>query len=180
MSAPGSDPSGAGAPEFSRPFAIDSLGHERVTRRLEASPSEREALARRFGLLALDRLEAEVSLRWAAGGALWLEGRLRATATQRCVATLEPVPQAIDEDFAISYSRHAEAEQAAGDEEASLHPDAPEPLPAEGLDLGEEVAQALSLALDPYPRAPGASPELPVEDEGGGAFGALKGFKPRA
>lgn len=168
------------APEFSRPFAIESLGHERVTRRLEASPAERAALARRFGLLALDRLEAEVTLRWAAGGVLRLEGRLRAEATQRCVATLEPVPQSIDESFSVAYSRQAGAEQAAGDEEAGLHPDAPEPLPAEGLDLGEEVAQALSLALDPYPRAPGASPELPADEEGGGPFAALKGFKPRA
>jgi hypothetical protein len=168
------------APEFSRPFALESLGHEAATRRLEASAAERAALARRFDLLALDRLEAEVTLRWTAGGVLRLDGRLRAAATQRCVVTLEPVPQAIDEPFVLRYSRHAEAEAEDGDGESGFDPDAPEPLPAAGLDLGEEVAQALSLALDPYPRAPGASLATGGEDDPGGAFAQLRALKPRS
>jgi len=168
------------APEFSRPFALDDLGHEAVTRRLEATPAERALLARRFDLLALDRLEAEVTLRWTAGGVLRLDGRLRAAATQRCVVSLEPVPQAIDEPFSLRYSRHAEAEAEAGDPESGFDPDAPEPLPAEGLDLGEEVAQALSLALDPYPRAPGASLGGSGEESPEGAFAALRALKPKA
>ena len=167
----------AGAVEFSRPFALDSLGHDAVTRRLEATPAERALLASRFGLLALDRLEAEVTLRWTAGGVLRLDGRLRAAATQRCVVSLEPVPQSIDEPFSLRYSRHAEAE--GGDPESGFDPDAPEPLPAEGLDLGEEVAQALSLALDPYPRAPGARLATDGEDEPKGAFAALRALKPK-
>ena len=162
----------AGAVEFSRPFALDSLGHDAVTRRLEATPAERALLASRFGLLALDRLEAEVTLRWTAGGVLRLDGRLRAAATQRCVVSLEPVPQSTG-----PYGRHAEAE--GGDPESGFAPDAPEPLPAEGLDLGEEVAQALSLALDPYPRAPGARLATDGEDEPKGAFAALRALKPK-
>lgn len=164
------------APEFSRPFALDSLGHDAVTRRLEASPAERAALARRFGLLDLARLEAEVTLRWGAGGVLHLRGRLRAEARQACVVSLEPVPQTIDEDFELRFSRHVADPAEAGDEEG-VDPDSPEPLPEGGLDLGEEVAQALSLALDPYPRAPGASLEVPGESEPQGPFAALKGLK---
>jgi hypothetical protein len=38
-----------------------------------------------------------------------------------------------------------------------------EPLPSDILDIGEAVAQQLSLALDPYPRAPGAIAGAPAE-----------------
>ncbi|MEM6491718.1 MAG: DUF177 domain-containing protein, partial [Pseudomonadota bacterium] len=34
--------------------------------------------------------------------------------------------------------------------------DAPEPVDGDAIDLGELAAQALSLALDPHPRAPDA------------------------
>ena len=42
--------------------------------------------------------------------------------------------------------------------------DAPEPIEGGIIDLGEAVAQQLALALDPYPRAPGAAilPEIGV------------------
>ena len=43
--------------EFSRPFRIDTLGAEPRPVEIEAEPEERAALARRFGLVAIDRLE---------------------------------------------------------------------------------------------------------------------------
>lgn len=168
----------APAPEFSRPFRLDSLGHEPVTRRLEAGAEERAALARRFDLLALDRLEAEVTLRWGAGGILHLQGHLSAQVVQRCVVTLEPVTQQVEEEIALRFSRFAEAEMAEEEAETGLDPEAPEPLPPEGLDLGEEVAQALSLGLDPYPRAPGATLDPAAGEAGQGPFAALAGLKP--
>lgn len=161
-------------PEFSRPFALDKLGHAAVTEHLVARPEERAALARRFGLLDLPALEAEVTVAWQAGGTLLaLDGWFKAEVVQRCVVTLEPVPQKVEEALRLRFSRHLAAEG----EEESLDPADPEPLPAGGLDLGEEVAQALSLALDPYPRAPGAAlpPERAGEDEG--PFAKLKALK---
>jgi len=54
-------------------------------------------------------------------------------------------------------------------------------LPAEGIDLGELVVQELAVALDPYPRAPGAEvPEAyrpPEVEEESGPFAALKVLK---
>lgn len=163
-------------PEFSRPFALDKLGHAAVTEHLTARPDERAALARRFGLLALDRLEAELTVAWQGGGTLLaLDGWLKAEAVQRCVVTLEPVPQKIEESLHLRFSRHLPAADEA--EEEGLDPEAPEPLPPGGLDLGEEVAQALSLALDPYPRAPGAT--LPESSQAveEGPFAKLKALK---
>ncbi len=59
--------------------------------------------------------------------------------------------------------------------------DPAEPLPAEGIDLGELVVQELAVALDPYPRKPGA--EVPAEyrppevETKEGPFAALKALK---
>ncbi|HIP78899.1 MAG TPA: hypothetical protein EYH07_10605 [Kiloniellaceae bacterium] len=59
--------------------------------------------------------------------------------------------------------------------------DPPEPLPPEGIDLGELVVQELAVSLDPYPRAEGAvvPPGYEAEDEGPAdhPFAALKVLK---
>jgi len=65
-------------------------------------------------------------------------------------------------------------------EEPSDGDDDPDDIPADEsgvVDLGEELVQQLSLALDPYPRAPGA--EIPPEHAGGahGPFAALARLK---
>ena len=50
----------------------------------------------------------------------------------------------------------------------SLDPmaDTPEPVTEDTIDVGEIVAQALGLALDPYPRAPGAEPAATAAEPG--------------
>lgn len=149
-----SDPSSPGAPEFTRPVDISRLPGERVYD-LAATPVERAALARRFDLLALDRLEAQVRLTPLAGGLLRLSASLSAEVVQACVVTLEPVRSHIDDEFGVLYRAGAEA----GEMSVVLSgaDEVVEPLPGDILDIGEAVAQQLSLALDPYPRAPGAA-----------------------
>lgn len=108
----------------------------------------------RFGLLALDRLEAVLEASREAGGVA-VSGRVMAEGTQPCVLSGEPVAFAIDEPVALRFVEHATP---AGDEielgEADL-----DTLPIEGdaVDLGEAAAQTFGLALDPYPRAQGAA-----------------------
>jgi hypothetical protein len=55
----------------------------------------------------------------------------------------------------------------------------PEPVGPRGIDLGEAVAQQLALALDPYPRAPGAAlPEdLRAETGAESPFAVLERLK---
>ena len=55
-------PLGTQAPEFSRPIEIDQIGPDGASIEIEADPSEREALARRFGLAGLDRLAASLTV----------------------------------------------------------------------------------------------------------------------
>ncbi len=164
-------------PEFSRPFALERLGAGREALRIEATAQECKALAARLGLVALEGLAAELSVEGnPTANLVIVRGRLQARVTETCVVTSEPFTQALEDSFEQIYSLTAGAPD---EEEALADPDQPEPLPEGGLDLGEEVAQQLSLARDPYPRAPGA--ELPESARQGeaGPFAVLKNLAGR-
>lgn len=142
-------------PEFSRTIAADSVGALGQRREVSAKPAEREALARRFGLIALDQLSATVELKRQAGGIIGLTGHLVADVVQSCVVSLAPVPAHVETDFTVNYG-HSVAEEAAVDLDPTAD-DGPEPLIGGAIDIGEAIAQELAVALDPYPRVPGAA-----------------------
>jgi uncharacterized metal-binding protein YceD (DUF177 family) len=145
-------------PEFSRILPLERIGTAWQTKAITASEAECAALAGRFGLVALRSLRAELRVRRArAGRYVAIEAGLLASVVQTCVVTLEPVPAELDERFSLLLGpigrRAVESDiPAAGDLIVDL--DEPEPLDGDEIDLGELVAQQLSLALDPYPRAP--------------------------
>jgi hypothetical protein len=142
--------------EFSRFIEADSVGARPVERQISANGEERAALARRFGLVAIDRLEAELALRRAGNGVIHVNGTVRAEVVQSCVVTLEPVPARVEERFVADFADTAEP-PAEADEIDFDAADPPEPIRNGHIDLGELAAEHLALGLDPYPRAPGAS-----------------------
>ena len=145
------------APEFSRPVR---LGLEKREVTLEATEAERQALATRFGILGIASLRATLRLEPETGGTVRGRGRLAAVVEQACIVTLEPVAQRIDAPLDL---RILEEGAAPADED----PDSPDEIESEGgqVDLGEAVAEQLSLALDPYPRVEGAAlPEMDAEE----------------
>lgn len=149
---------GGAAPELSRPVAIDGLRPGDTDFSVVAGPDERAALARRFGLESIGRLEAALRLtRMPRTGRLRLQGDLVADVVQTCVVSLEPVPAHIEVPFEVVYERASGPGDAT--EVVIESEDEPEPLFEDILDLGEVVAEELALALDPYPRAPGVEAE---------------------
>ena len=95
------------------------------------------------------------------GGVVLAEGALEARLVRDCVVSLEPFETAVAERFRL---RFVPAELLAeADEDALLDPDADDEIPYDGaaIDLGEAAAEQLALAMDPYPRRPGAA--LPDE-----------------
>lgn len=159
-------------PEFSRPFALDKLGAGSEEVSLEAGPAEREALAKRLGLLALERFGAELTVTGKPDlGLVLVSGRLKALVRQRCVVTLAPFDAWVEERFEQSFRLDRSESE---DEEGLLSLDLPEPLPADGLDLGEELTQQLSLALPPFPRSPGAALPAEAQDPESTPFAALR------
>lgn len=141
--------------EFRRPIGLDELEKGEIRRTIEAGEEERQALARRFDLVAIEALSASVRARRVPGGPLVrVEGRLTADVVQRCVVTLARLPAHIEEDFTETFGPEGyRPPDGAADTEA------PEIFDDGGIDLGELAAQMLSLSLDPFPRAadPGAA-----------------------
>jgi uncharacterized metal-binding protein YceD (DUF177 family) len=140
-------------PEFSR---LIRLGPETRDVTLEATPAECAALARRFGILGIGSLAARLRLEPEAAGTVRARGRLEAAVEQACIVTLDPVAQRVDAPIDLRILPD-------GGEPADEEPDSPDEIESAGgqVDLGEAVAEQLALALDPYPRIPGAVvPEL--------------------
>ncbi len=141
------------APEFSRPVALAQLSTRPFRQRIEATVQEREKLSRRFDLISLHRLEAEVELRRQSPEVILLEAEFSAEFEQCCAVTLEPVRGAVSDRFSLVYGPAPEEEQ-----EIAPTTDEPafEPLDGNSIDIGEAVAQELSLALPIFPRDPEA------------------------
>jgi len=141
------------APEFSRLVAVAQLSIRPFRQRIEATAEERERLSRRFDLISLDRLVAEVELRRESPEVILLGAEFAAEFEQCCAVTLEPVRGAVSDRFSLVYGPAPEEAQ-----EIALTSDEPafEPLNGNSIDIGEAVAQELSLALPSFPRDPEA------------------------
>lgn len=158
-------------PEFSRPVPLQRLGTKPFRQRIEATAEERQKLSQRFDLMALDRLVAEVELRRQNTETVRLEAQFEAEFEQCCAATLEPVRRMVADRFSLVYGPALEQQ-----EEIILSAEEPafEPLQGDMIDIGEAVAQELSLAIPAFPRDPDAAidGELPAETLDG-PFAAL-------
>lgn len=167
------------APEFSHPVRLDQIGAGESQVRVEANAEERAALAERFGLVEIAALGANYAIHSDAIGII-AKGHLSARVTQSCVATGEPLPARIEEDFAIRFLPRPEGDS---DEEVELAEDEMDTVFYTGgaIDLGEAAAETLSLALDPFPRSPGAAAALKaagvISEAEAGPFGALAGLR---
>jgi hypothetical protein len=167
-------------PEFSHVLPLDRIGDGRRLH-LKATTEECAALAKRFSLIAIDRLEAELQIVGRDSG-IEVKGRLRAAATQSCVASAEPVPELIDEDIAV---RFVAAASHGPDDEIELDDADCDTIEHDGLtiDIGEAIAQSFGLALTPFPRSPDAEAILRAagvkSEDQVGAFSGLAALRDR-
>ncbi len=167
------------APEFSRMFSVKTIGSIAQTVSITATDEECAALAKRFDLVAVDMLNTRATLVLVDQG-IEARGTLRARVTQRCVATDAPLVARLTEEFSIRFIA-SRAEESAADE-IEINADECDIIEHDGqnIDLGEAVAQTLLLALDPFPRAPGAEDVLKkagVKSEDDLVTGTFAGLK---
>jgi hypothetical protein len=147
---------------------------------ITAGANECTALARRFGLVRIDRLEASVTLE-PEGRKIEACGRLSAKVVQSCAVSGEDLPVTIDEPvfmrFVPAGARHSP------DEEIELGAADCDEIEMDGtqFDLGEAIAQSLALAIDPFAVGPGAEQARQaaglLDPEASGPFAALKALK---
>lgn len=166
-------------PEFSRPVRIDVIGDSKSVS-VEASQAEREALAKRFGLLSLNKLEADASL-LRKGDEVIASGKLIADVVQSCVATDVPLAEEVTEEFTIIF--RPQPARASEEDEIELSESEMDVVFYDGsaIDVGEAVAETLSLSLEPFPRSANADEVLREAgvktEEEAGPFGALSGLR---
>jgi uncharacterized metal-binding protein YceD (DUF177 family) len=168
-----------------RPIALSGLPDRPAP--FELVPDE-EAIARlrdRLGLLGLRKLRFAGRL-VPEGQRDWrLEADLGATVVQPCRVTLAPVTTRIDEPVVRRYLARWDEPQ--GPEVEMPEDDTAEPRP-ETLDLSEVMAEALALALPPYPRSADADSGVtaitepgksPMTDDEARPFAGLAGLRDR-
>lgn len=170
--------------DFAHRLPLAQIRHgERID--LVADEDECAAIAKRLGLVSLDRLEAHAALE-RDGEQVRAAGRIKAALEQSCVATGEPVPARIDERFELLFLPEPKGRP---DDEVELGAEELDIVFHDGsaIELGSAIADTLALVLDPYPRGPNADAALKAagvlsEGEAGpfGALAKLKGEKPDA
>ncbi len=159
-------------PELHRPLTLDRIGASGLDISVEATAAECAALAERMMIPAVQSLTCVFHLIRESRDLIAARGHLRASVTQTCVISLEDFEATVEEVFQVRFVP-------AGDETGDIDPESDDEIPYEGntIDLGEAAAEQLGLALDPYPRMPGAElPEADVEADPN-PFAALSGLR---
>jgi uncharacterized metal-binding protein YceD (DUF177 family) len=145
-------------PEFSRRVPLADLEKHDVSAEWTATRAECEALAKRYDIVAVHALQAEVDVSPLGAGGAIARIAFKAEVEQQSVVSLENVRQPVEVGISVRYL----TEKRALEHELMLEEDGFEPegedieiMDGESIDIGETIAQQLSLALDPYPKKVG-------------------------
>lgn len=165
-------------PEFSRIYDRREIPAAAIE--IAANAEERGALAKRFGLVSVAKLEAVITLS-EDGDAVNAQGQMRAEFVQSCAISGDDLSMRVAEEIGF---RFAPDRPFSPDEEVELEEAELDEIPLDGtsFDLGEAVAQSLALAIDPYAIGPDADAvrkqhDLADEAPSGPLAEALKALK---
>jgi uncharacterized metal-binding protein YceD (DUF177 family) len=147
--------------------------------RVEASKAERRSLAEALGIADMEALSAEIDVRPMGASAFSVTGRLTASVVQTDVVTLEPVPQAVEEEIDLTMVAAEDRPAGSAEPDETGEGEGPELFHHGKIDLGALTAEHLALGLDPYPRAAGVEFSGHIEDDSPEAspFAALAKLK---
>jgi hypothetical protein len=130
--------------EFCRFVGLDDLGQKDLSIGMTASAGERDALARRFLITEIFSLEAKLKISRKAVGVFELVGTFEADIVLMAEDAMDfTVSESIEEVFATEAGwENLRESSIEGEVDAEL-------IKGDRIDVGEVVAQNLSLALDP-------------------------------
>lgn len=166
------------------PIAVVQVPETGLHRDIEADPAIRRAVADVGGLRDVLLAQASFDVTPQSGGRFHVAGRVRARIGQTCVVTLEEIENDIDEPVDLIFAPPEQIPQMAAlideaEESDEEVPDPPEPIENGMIDLGRVATDALYLAVDPYPRKPGAvfEPVVEADNPEDHPFAALKALQ---
>jgi hypothetical protein len=150
-----------------------------------AGAGDLQKLAQWLDVESAQRFEGKITLTRLAAHRYRYDAVLLCDLTQASIVSLDPVQTKIEERFSRELHVHhrprhpkvpeLEMPVVDGDD------DVPEELDTPRYDLAAPLLEELSLALDPYPRAPGEGFDAPQQPQGSGEnpFAVLKKLKDR-
>ena len=166
------------------PVVVAQIPETGLHRDLEADQAIRNAVADVGGLREVLSVQASFDVTPNSGGRFHVAGHVRARIGQTCVVTLEEIESDIDEPIDLVFAPPEQIPQMAAlvdeaEESDEETPDPPEPIENGMIDLGRLATDVLYLAIDPYPRKPGAvfEPQVTAADPEDHPFAALKGLQ---
>jgi uncharacterized metal-binding protein YceD (DUF177 family) len=153
---------------FSRMIRVDALPRGGQNMTIEASPSEREALASLYQIPAIAALTAVLRLERAGQDGVRVSGAVHGELTQTCVVSLEPFAATVDEDIDVRFAPRSERDSVRGPRSETetfsmADEDEPDPIIEGKIDVAALAAEFFALGLDPYPRKPGVEFVAPAE-----------------
>ena len=158
--------------------SLSEAGYETT---ITASAAERDRIADWEGAVSVGLFEGRVSVRRLSSTRFSYQAELTADVVQTCVVTLEPVSARISRRFSRSlhYVPVHYGETGGAVSLASADDNAPEEIDSLKFDLAAPLLEEFSLAVEPYPRAPGVEFEPPKDEEAEPAspFTVLKALK---
>ncbi len=160
---------------------LADLARGPIRTRLEPDAATRAAIAKDLGLESLPVLTGDLTVRpWLDGAEI--VGRFEGVVEQVCGVSLDPFEQPIAGEIQIRVvppgSASAPPELEGG--EIELDPEAPDPpdvLDSDTVDLAAYLMEHLALAVDPFPRKPGAEFDYQPDPEVESPFAVLKRLK---
>lgn len=151
--------------EFSRILNLDLVEKKATVKVIEATKEECQLLAKRFSIVGVVSLSAKCTLnrrKQKEVGDFLLRVDMAAKIVQSCVMTLNDVHESINEKFSIILQK-APQKVDKNDENVEvsfdIDDDDIELIENKDVDVGEYVAEYLSLYMDTYPRLSGAEGE---------------------
>lgn len=184
--------------EWSHFFDVDDLEKSKaLALTIEASEEERADLSHRFGVVSISSATADLTIQREGGHIVHVHGQFHCTVTQECVVTLELIETVLsepvegwfaDKETMVSFAAAKKERQVAKSQaevEIIEEKDDPEAIIEGRIDLGELVAQHISLAIPLYPHKEGVKFEvgddnLSIDDKSPlrkNPFEALKDWK---
>ena len=158
---------------------LNALQRGPVRQRLQPGEAQLAHTAERLALVAIERLDAEVTVSpWLDGAEV--SGRWSARVEQTCGVTLEPFPTELSGTFSVKAVPAGSPNAPSEDPEIVIDMDAEDPpdvLPKPEVDIAAYVVEHLALELDPFPRAPGVEFEAPEPEAPASPFAMLNKLK---
>lgn len=141
-------------PPISRRLVAATVPEDGLHVDVIADRQELAAIAALNDAISVERFAARFEVRPFGHGGVAVEGRLTAATTRTCVVTLEPVVETVDEAIDLRFEPGVVWDEDAGEDQS-------DPLVDGVVDLGAIASEFFTLALDPYPRRPGAALQPP-------------------